>query len=131
MKYRMDCPYCQKEIGDEMEEGWFCEECGHVYSFCWRCDNGKCKEFISASVPEEDVSGYGEMMKCQDSKIEELTKREARSFDGELPEGNVVIVNKVAGLCYANVGKGNGLSEPACYIWKCNDCGQYSDTCSD
>nr|WQM86876.1 hypothetical protein [Marseillevirus cajuinensis] len=127
------CPFCEKDLEDEeMNEGWFCEDCGHIYFVCTRCDNGKYIEFISASIPLQDLSSYEGMKVCCDSKIEEKMRRETRCFGkGNLPRGNVVVVNKASGLCYADVGKGNGLSEPACYIWKCGDCGRYEETCSD
>ncbi|AGV01726.1 hypothetical protein C8_377 [Cannes 8 virus] len=125
------CPCCEQEIEDAMNEGWYCEDCGYIYNLCPRCEGGKHMEFVSASVPKQDIDGYSGMALCKDQKILDITREHSFSFGQTIPKGSVVVKNKIPGLTYADVGKGNGLSEPACYIWRCTECGRYEDTSSD
>ena len=118
------CVCCGREI-DEMNEGWHCRKCGVLYALCYK--DKEPMEFVVVCVLEEDVPEYTGMHPTDDAKIRETFKKESEEF----ADDSVLLINKTSKLCYAQVGKGNTLPEPAEYIWRCRKCEAYRSTCSD
>nr|QZX43940.1 hypothetical protein MarQu_358 [Marseillevirus sp.] len=105
-----NCPECKREVEEGMEEGFVCENCDKIWSFCPSCDTQA--KFLWLCVSEKDVPDYEKMKERDKTPVIGKKYLENKNFCDE----------------YADCGV---HSDTVVISWECKACQEKYTSCAD